>query len=196
MISSSSRPLDLGLDTMILVYGLLHEHPARAACEQMLRSHTGWFTSPLVLFEAKAALIKVYGVEPTLATQKLVQVASGPVTFIDLAPVDVVAAFQLTDTLALDFTDAVLLRLAQNHGARFLATDDQVLSKICPQFGITPLSPLDDTLRQAVSAWETSHLPPKGLPRILRRVHDWISRSDPRTAQDFWSHTGAGSHLP
>ena len=141
--------------------------PGRAACEQMLRSHTGWFTSPLVLFEAKAALIKVYGVEPTLATQKLVQVASGPVTFIDLAPVDVVAAFQLTDTLALDFTDAVLLRLAQNHGARFLATDDQVLSKICPQFGITPLSPLDDTLRQAVSAWETSHLPPKGLPGTL-----------------------------
>lgn len=73
MISSSSHPLDLGLDTMILVYGLLHEHPARAACEQMLRSHTGW---------------------------------------------------------------------------------------------------------------------------ILRRVHDWISRSDPRTAQDFWSHIGAGSHLP
>jgi hypothetical protein len=86
MTSSSSPPLERGLDTMILVYGLLQGHPATKACEQMLRTHTGWFTSPLVM---------------------------------------------------------------------------------------------------AV-----------GLPRVLRRVHDWISRSDPHTAQDFWSHTGAGSHLP
>jgi predicted nucleic acid-binding protein len=196
MISSSSRPLDRGLDTMILVYGLLQGHPATTACEQLLRNHGGWFTSPLVLFEAKAVLTKVYDVDPKLATQKLVQVASGPVKFIDLAPADVVVAFQLADTLALNFTDAVLLSMAQSDGARFLATDDQRLSQICPQFGITPLSPLDATLRQAVSSWEASHLPPKGLPRVLRRVHDWIGRSDPRTAQDFWSYTGAGSHLP
>jgi predicted nucleic acid-binding protein len=196
MISSSSRPLDRGLDTMVLVYSLLQGHPATTACEQMLRSHTSWFTSTLVLLEAKAVLTKVYNADPKLVTQKLDQVASGSVTFIDLASVDVVAAFQLADTFALDFTDAVLLHLAQSRGSRVLATDDQRLSQICPQFGVTALSPLDATLRQAVSAWEASHLPPKGLPRVLRRIHDWIGRSDPHTAQDFWSHTGAGSHLP
>jgi predicted nucleic acid-binding protein len=49
MISSSSPRLECGLDTMVLVYSLLQGHPALAACEQLLRARTGWFTSPLVL---------------------------------------------------------------------------------------------------------------------------------------------------
>src|SRR5262249_30687486 len=61
--------------------------PARlAACELLLRAHTGWFTSASVLFEAKAVLTKVYGEDPALATQKLAQVAAGPVVLLDLDP--------------------------------------------------------------------------------------------------------------
>ena len=59
MTSSSSPPLERGLDTMVLVYSLLQGHPALTACEHFLRAHTGWFTSPLVLFEAKGVLTKV-----------------------------------------------------------------------------------------------------------------------------------------
>jgi predicted nucleic acid-binding protein len=196
MISSSSLPLERGLDTMVLVYSLLHGHPALTACEQLLRAHPGWFTSPWVLFEAKSVLTKVYGEDPTLATQKLTQVAGGPIVLLDLDPADVPTVFGLADTYALDLTDAVLLHLAYRHGAGYLATDDQRLSLVCSQFAITPLSPLDAVLRQAVGAWEAAHLPPKGLPRVLRRVHQWLSQSNPQAAQNFWSQTGAGSHLP
>ena len=56
MTSSSSPPLQCGLDTMILVYSLLQGQPAATACEQLLRAHAGWFTSPWVLFEAKAVM--------------------------------------------------------------------------------------------------------------------------------------------
>src|SRR5258708_2775932 len=73
MISSSSPPLERGLDTMILVYSLLQGHPALPACEQLLRAQTGWFTSPWVLFEAKGVLTRVYGEDPALVTQKLPQ---------------------------------------------------------------------------------------------------------------------------
>jgi predicted nucleic acid-binding protein len=196
MTSSSSPPLQCGLDTMILVYSLLQGHPAATACEQLLRAHAGWFTSPWVLFEAKAVLTKVYGEDPALVTQKLAQVAHGPVVLVDLARTDVITVLQLADTHALDLTDAVLLYLVHRHGARFLASDDQRLSLVCSQFGITPLSPLDSALRQAVGAWEASHVPPKGLPRVLRRVHQWLSHSHPQAAQDFWSRSGGGSHLP
>ena len=65
MTSSSSPALERGLDTMLLVYCTLQGHPAAPACEQFLRAHTGWFTSPLVLFEAKGILTKVYGVSPS-----------------------------------------------------------------------------------------------------------------------------------
>jgi predicted nucleic acid-binding protein len=77
MISSSSPPLERALDTIVLVYSLLKGHPAETACERLLRSHTGWFTSPLVLFEAKGILTRVYGEDPVLVTRKLAQVASG-----------------------------------------------------------------------------------------------------------------------
>jgi predicted nucleic acid-binding protein len=107
---------------MILVYSLLQGHPAATACEQLLRAHAGWFTSPWVLIEAKAVLTKVYGEDPALVTQKLAQVAHGPVVLVDLARTDVITVLQLADTHALDLTDAVLLYLVHRHGARFLTS--------------------------------------------------------------------------
>src|SRR5436309_2297644 len=73
MTSSSSPPLERGLDTMLLVYGMLQGHPAGPVREQFLRAHSGWFTSPVVLFEVKGVLTKVDGVAASDATQTLTQ---------------------------------------------------------------------------------------------------------------------------
>ncbi len=35
-----------------------------------------------------------------------------------------------------------------------------------------------------------------GLPRILRRIHLWLHQNHQQAAEDFWSQTGRGSHLP
>jgi predicted nucleic acid-binding protein len=196
MTSSSSPSLERGLDTMILVYSLLHGHPAAQPCEQLLRSHTGWFTSPLVLVEAKNILTKVYGVAANAATAKLLQFAAGPVAFLDLDQACITAALQLADAHGLDLTDAVLLHLAHQRGASYLATEDQRLALACGPLGITPTTPLDAALRQQVAAWESANLAPKGLARVLRRVHHWLSQSHPQAAQDLWSQTGGGAHLP
>jgi predicted nucleic acid-binding protein len=196
MISSSNPPLERGLDTMVLVYSLLQGHPALVACEQLVRSHSGWFTSSWVLFEAKAVLTRVYGEDAALVTNKLAQFASGPVTVLDLDPAEVATVFQSADTLQLDLTDAVLLHLVRKKAAGYLATDDQRLSQACAQFGISVISPLDASLRQAVAAWEATHVPSKGLPRVLRRIHQWLTVAHAQAAQDFWSHTAGGSHLP
>ena len=196
MTSSSSPPLERGLDTMILVYSLLQGHPAEQPCEQFLRTHSGWFTSPFVLAEAKHILTRVYSVDAASATAKLLQFATGPVVLLDLDQATISAAFSFADTNGLDLTDAVLLHLTRQHGAGHLATDDQRLMQTCPSFGITPISPFDAVLRQQVAAWEVAHLPAKGLPRILGRVHQWLSQAHPQAAQDFWSHTGGGIHLP
>lgn len=196
MTSSSSPPLERGLDTMILVYSFLQGHPAALPCEQILRAHSGWFTSPLVLAEAKHTLTRVYGVDAATATAKLRQFAAGSVVLLDLDQAAITAAFQLADAQGLDLTDAVLLHLVRQHGATHLVTDDQRLTQTCLSFGVAPLSPLDAALRQQIAAWETTHLPLKGLPRMLRRVYQWLSQMHPQAAQDFWSHTGGGVHLP
>jgi hypothetical protein len=39
-------------------------------------------------------------------------------------------------------------------------------------------------------------VPAKGLPRVLYQVHQWLNQTHPQAAEDFWSRTGGGSHLP
>jgi predicted nucleic acid-binding protein len=185
MTSSSSPSLERGLDTMLLVYCVLQGHPAANVCEQFLRAHAGWFTSPLVLFEAKGILTKVYGIDSGAATRTLVQFSAAPVVLLDLDVTGAVSALQLADTHALDLTDAVLLHLALQHGVHYLATEDQRLAQVCTQLGITPQSPLDAALRRQVAAWEAVNLAPKGLGRVLRRIHQWLGQSHPQAAQDF-----------
>ena len=196
-MTSSSSPLpERGLDTMILVYSFLQGHPAALACEQFLCAHSGWFTSPLVLVEAKNILAKVYSVSSSAATAKLLQFAAGPVGLLDLDRAALPAAFHLADAHGLDLTDAALLHLAQQHGAGYLATEDRRLAQVCTQLGITPQSPFDTALRQQVAAWEAVNLAPKGLGRVLRRVHQWLSQTDQQVAQAFWAQTSGASHLP
>ena len=195
-MTSSSSSLERGLDTMILVYSLLQGHPAAATCEQFLRSQSGWFTSPLVLAEARNVLTKVYAISAGAATAKLLQFAAAPVVLLDLDQATITASFPLADTHGLDITDAVLLHQARSHGARELVTEDQRLTQACRQLGLTAVSPIDVALRQQVSVWEAVNLPSKGLPRILRRVYHWLNQSHVQAAQDFWSQTASGSHLP
>jgi len=103
---------------------------------------------------------------------------------------------KLADAFRIDMTDAVLLHTSQTIGASELATDDNKLAQVCKQIGITPETPIDSELRKHLAKWEDENLPTKGLPRILRNIHHWLSQNDLRIAQDFWSQTGGGSHLP
>lgn len=196
MTSSFEPPIERGLDAMLIVYSLLKDHPASTVCEQFIRTRTGWMTTTLTLLEAKAILVKVYAVDAVAASQKLTQFATGPIV---VAPVDltaILAAMNIADTLHIDLTDAVLLHLTQIHGASRLATDDILLARACQQTGIMPETPVDSALRQQMAQWEANHLPAKGLPRILRQIHLWLSQHYPEAAQAFWSRTGGGTHLP
>ena len=181
---------------MIVVYSLLDSHPASTTCEQFIRTRTGWFTTTLTLFEVKAILTKVYTVNAILVTQKIEMFSTGPITIAEVDLPTTIAAMKLADARDIDMTDAVLLHTSQTIGATALATDDGKLARVCRQVGITPENPIDRNLRKQIAAWEANHLPLKGLPRILRHIYHWLNRSTPKIAQDFWSQTGGGSHLP
>lgn len=195
MISSFSQKVERGLVTMLIVYGLIDSHPASTVCEQFIRNQTGWFTTTFTLFEAKGILTKVYGVNAVYASQRVTQLASGPivVSAIDLATA--LAAMSTADAQGIGLTDVLLFQTAQKQGVSRLATDDGKLIKVCHKFGITAEDPIDNALRQQITAWETANLPIKGLPRVLRQIHQWLSQNYPQTVQDFWSQTGGGSHL-
>ena len=181
---------------MLIVYSLLSNHPASTTCEQFIRTHSSWFTTTLTLLEAKAILTKVYAVDAAMASHKLAQFAAGPIVVTAVDPPIALAAMHNADGLGIDLTDAVLLQTVQARGALRLATDDTKLAQVCRQIGVTPETPIDTALRQQMAAWEAANLPAKGLPRVLRQIYQWLNRTTPQIAEDFWSHTGGGSHLP
>jgi predicted nucleic acid-binding protein len=188
--------MERGLDSMLIAYALLEGHPASAASERFIRERTGWFTTALVLLEVKAVLTKVYGVDPASATNKLVQLAAAPLLVLPVGSQTVATAMATADSLQLDLTDAVLLETARARHAEYMGTDDGKLAQASARFGIKVEHPFDDALRTQVGVWEAAHLPAKGLPRVLGRIQQWLAQTDPRTAEDFRSLTGGGSHLP
>lgn len=116
MISSSSPPVERGLDTMLLVYSLLQGHPAALPCEQFIAARSGWFTSPLVLFEARNILTKLYAIRSADATAKLLQFVAGPVTLVDLPAAAAAPVLRLAEAHGIDLTDALLLHLSGQLG--------------------------------------------------------------------------------
>ena len=193
MTISSFKPC--ALDTMLIVYSLLREHPASNICEQLLRAND-WFTTVPNLLEAHAILLKVYGADAGQVQSKLAQLTEGPVAIIALSDTLALAAMQVATQEKIDLTDAVLMQTALERQATFLATCDQRLAQVARQKGLDAPEIFDFPLRRAIAHWEEDNLSSKGLPRVLRRVHSWLEKQHPTAASDFWSHTGGGSHLP
>ncbi len=196
MTLSSDQFAPRGLDAMLIVYSLLDNHPASAACEAFIREHAGWFTTTLTLLEVKAILTKVYDIDVNLVSQQLSKFSAGPIKIIEIDLPITLTSMQIADTLEIDITDAVLLQATRTQSANVLATDDRKLIQTCHQVDISVENPIDVSLRRQMASWESKNLPQKGLPRILRRIHQWLSQNHQQTAEDFWSQTGSGSHLP
>lgn len=101
------------LDTPLLVYSLLQNHPASSICSRYIQSQGIWTTSSLVLLETRAILIKVYDVSAAMVTQKLAQLSALPIRVHEFDEAAALDAMRCADSMSLDLTDAVLLRLAQ-----------------------------------------------------------------------------------
>ena len=196
MTLSSDQYAPRGLDAMLIVYSVLDDHPASTVCESFIRERSNWFTTTLTLLEAKAILTKVYAVDVNLVSQRLLQFSAGPIEIIEVDLSITLTAMQTADTLEIDMTDAVLVQATLTHGAKVLATDDRKLIQACDQVDITVENPIDVSLRREMASWEMKNLPQKGLPRILRQIHHWLRQNHQQAAEDFWSQTGGGSHLP
>jgi len=181
---------------MLIAYSLLEDHPTSAVCESFIREHASWHTTTLTLLEATSILTKVYGVGFNLASQQLSQFSAGPIEIIEVDLPITLTSMQIADALEIDITDAVLLQATRARGANILATDDRKLIQACDQVDIVVVNPIDVSLRRQMASWESENLPQKGLPRILRQIHHWLRQNHQQAAEDFWSRTGGGSHLP
>lgn len=195
--ATSSSEVELwALDTMILVYALLDDHPASEVCEEFIRQKQGWITSALHLLETYSVLTKIYGVSLSDAAQAIQHLQNSPLRVVPVDGTTAGQATQIAVNLNLDLTDAVLLETCRSWGVKCVATEDKRLTQICTVSGLQVETPLDEAMRLQVSQWESAHLPQKGAARVLRRVHTWLGEHAPEVSELFWNHTGGCSHLP
>jgi predicted nucleic acid-binding protein len=182
------------IDSNLLVYASLANHPAMTACEQYIAGYPTWVTSIVNLVELRRVLVAVYGVSEGDADAKFTDLRNALVVE-DLTAAVAIAALPLRRSYGVDFNDAVLLESCRQRGVTVLATDDSQLSLACAAMGIAVENPVTATVRAQMAHWENQNLPAKGLPRMLLRVHRWIEQHDPALAVVFHSETQALSRL-
>ena len=182
------------IDSNLLVYASLANHPAMTACEQYIAGYPAWVTSIVNLVELWRVLVAVYGVSESDADAKFTDLCRALVVEDLTAPVAAVA-LSLRQAHGIDFNDAVLLESCRQRGVTVLATDDSQLAIACATMGIHVENPVTPAVRAQMTNWENQNLPAKGLPRILLRVHRWIEQHDPALARVFHSATQALSRL-
>ena len=182
------------IDSNLLVYASLANHPAMTACEQYIAGYPVWVTSIVNLVELWRVLVAVYGVSEIDADAKFTDLCRALVVEDLTAPV-AAAALSLRQTHGIDFNDAVLLESCRQRGVTVLATDDSQLAIACATMGINVENPVTPAVRAQMTNWENQNLPAKGLPRILLRVHRWIEQHDAALARVFHSATQALSRL-
>ena len=137
-----------GLDTMLIVYSSLREHPTSAICEQFILSREGWVSTPLLLVEFYSVLTRNYGVDRQSAIQKTMELAGKPIEILSLAGHTVTAAIHLANEYNLDTNDAILLQICLTYGVNVIATDDRRFARACDDFGIVVENPITSTIRQ------------------------------------------------
>jgi predicted nucleic acid-binding protein len=115
------------IDSNLLVYASLADHPAMAACEQYITGYPVWVTNIVNLVELQRVLVAVYGVSENDADSKLTDLCKALVVD-DLTAAVAVAALSLRQSCGVDFNDAVLLEIARHRGVTVLATDDSQLA--------------------------------------------------------------------
>jgi predicted nucleic acid-binding protein len=182
------------IDSNLLVYASLADHPAATACEQYITAESSWLTNVVNLVELHRVLIGVYGVSEGDADAKFSDF-QGAMVIEELTSALASAALPLRHTHGVDFNDAVLLQTYRQNGVTVLGTDDSKLAAACTVLQIAVENPIGSAVRTQMTQWEHQNLPAKGLPRVLMRVHRWIEQRDAALGADFYSATQAFSRL-
>lgn len=175
------------VDSNLLVYASLTDHPAGDPARSYLSLGAAWLTSAAALVEMARVLTGVYGADPDFVERTLTGLSQA--MSVEPLTADVLLdASPLQRRHGIDQTDAILLVTCLSRQAE-LATDDRGLARAASASGIRVEDPIGPEVRSTIARWEADHLPPKGLPRVLAQIHRWIDLRSPELASEFRSAT-------
>ncbi len=185
------------LDTNIIVYSLLEDHPASQVCDALIRSgRYDFHTTPLTPFEVYFALRRAYSIPKEEASEKALSLFDSPLTFAEIGTEDARTALKRCVAHDLDANDSLLIQACLRSNIPSLTTDDKRLLKASEENGILPQTPIEEEHRKKMRQWEADNLPPSGLPRLLRSIHSWLEDTNTEIAREFLDATKGLRGLP
>ena len=184
------------VDSNIIVYSLLDNHPASEVCRDFLESKLyKFYISPIIPFEIYHVLHRVYGVPKSDAREKALLLFQAS---IEIFPVDgemARNALEKAVTHGLELNGSLLLAAGIRYEIPSIATEDRRLLNISTKHGIFPQTPVTDEIKGEIDEWER-RIPPKGLQRILKAVYRWIKDRDEGIAEAFKDESQNFKTLP
>ncbi|HET7769922.1 MAG TPA: PIN domain-containing protein [Chloroflexota bacterium] len=180
-------------DTPLFVYAAVQSHPARDVVERLFREGE-WGAPALVLTECYQVLTTTYGVAHPEAVSAIERALSSPIRWTSFETDRVKDVVRLRGRHDLQTADALLLLLAREDGGT-LVTQDKRLLRVAQDQGMRVRNPITPEMERTIAQWEDRHLPPKGLPRLLRIVERWLREHEPPVADQFREATGGLSRL-
>jgi len=176
------------LDSNILIYSLLENHPASDVCEAVILSCENkfeWVTSPITFIETYYVLINVYGQEASQILQKIRKISKTPIIIITLDKNLVLSSLEKALIHQIDTNDSILLQIGIDLGISIIATDDKKLIETCNNYGIICENPITEDIREEMRIWEQKNLPEKGIRRIYFDIYKWLYKKNAKLADEF-----------
>jgi len=187
------------IDTNILVYAMLEDHPAYHDCYNfLLEAETNFtlYSSVETLFEIYRILRVFYQLDPRAAIEKVVQLESSSILFLETQSKSVRDILESIQQKLIHANDGRLLAIARETASEAIITDDRHFGKVIQELNLKWVTPIQDSTRMEMDAWEQMNLPPKGLPRILASIFNYLQQIAPEVARKFHSDTRNFTSLP
>jgi len=187
------------IDTNLLIYALIEDHPASSVCEAFIRKENRYrklYTTVLTPFEVFHVLWRIYGLKREQAMEKALSLFNSPLSFIPITEEVAQISLEKIVEYKIDSNDALLLTSSILYDIPSLASDDRKLLKASNEEGIHTQSPINEKLRRDMNEWEKEKLASKGIPRILQRIYKWLLDIDNEIAEEFKKATNNLKQLP
>lgn len=182
------------VDSPLIVYSLVPDHPAQALLATELRLGR-WGSTVYVLLEVFTVLTRDYSVPRARAIDGINGIASSGIEWADLPLVSVLEGLMERGSSTVESADALLLALARRDGGT-VVTPDRRLLMAARAHGISARNPITLPFAIEIARWEDTELAPKGMPRALRAIERWLRNRDAELATQFIEATDHLTILP
>ncbi|MBN2152859.1 MAG: type II toxin-antitoxin system VapC family toxin [Candidatus Lokiarchaeota archaeon] len=187
------------MDSNVLVYSLLKNHPAHEDCARYLSSHdfeNTLFSTSNSINEVYQALVYYYHLDSREVMRNITALLDSAIVFNHPGTAkDEICKIALESGLQLN--DVELYHLALETQSPVFVTDDVKLASFVKKHGLLCETPIQPATRDAMTRWEDAHVPQKGLPRILASVYHYLSsKQGAGIARDFKADTKGLTKLP